>query len=260
MVMPLALSGSSPRQSADIPRSANCPVAAEDNVPDLDRFLARLAEKIAKKQPVTILAIGSSSTEGIGAEPGEDYPSQLQAMLDRAFPGQQIEVINAGKGWDMAADMLKRMNEIMAVRKIDAVFWQAGSNTALNDLQVDAFSDTMRAGIKRIQAADADAVLIDPQYTLVVMGKPGTLPIVRRMKLLADESNIGELSRYGMFQDLVVNRYVPFETFSAPDKIHMNGCGYRLVAEALFRGIQKAVRQQLHSTDGTPLLARPAQR
>src|SRR4030095_11926570 len=52
----------------------------------------------------TIICFGDSLTEGVGAEPGEDYPAVLSRELG-------LPIINAGLRGDTAADALGRRAE-----------------------------------------------------------------------------------------------------------------------------------------------------
>ena len=52
-----------------------------------------MAQRLATGQPLTIVAIGSSSTAGAGAsKPELNYPSRLQAELAARCPRQRIIV------------------------------------------------------------------------------------------------------------------------------------------------------------------------
>src|SRR5260370_13089065 len=53
--------------------------------------LARMRRLIAAGQPVTIMALGSSSTAGAGARtPAATYPARLEVELRGPFPGAPI--------------------------------------------------------------------------------------------------------------------------------------------------------------------------
>src|SRR5262245_15741030 len=53
----------------------------------LDQPLRRVAQRIAAKQPITIVAIGSSSTSGAGASSSAaSYPARLEVELRDRFP------------------------------------------------------------------------------------------------------------------------------------------------------------------------------
>ena len=59
--------------------------------------------------PLDILAIGSSSTEGVGAStPANAYPARLEAELEQRT-GVDFDVKNAGVGGELAAKTLERL-------------------------------------------------------------------------------------------------------------------------------------------------------
>jgi acyl-CoA thioesterase-1 len=66
--------------------------------PGFDRFdtpLKRVAGRISAHQPLTIVAIGSSSTFGAGASSlAMSYPSRLAVELRALLPRSSITVIN----------------------------------------------------------------------------------------------------------------------------------------------------------------------
>src|SRR6202012_1618983 len=72
--------------------------------------LPHVAGKLASGAPVTIVAFGSSSTQGWGStSPEFTYPNRLSAQLHRQYPSADITVINRGKGGDDAPEMMKRL-------------------------------------------------------------------------------------------------------------------------------------------------------
>src|SRR3954447_10389163 len=85
-----------------------CPTPAA--LLSLQPTLTYVAAKLAKRERLTILAMGSSSTEGVGASsPAASYPSRLEAELRKRFPDVDIRVINRGKGGEDAPDELARL-------------------------------------------------------------------------------------------------------------------------------------------------------
>ena len=61
--------------------------------------LARFAHKLVSEEPITIVAVGSSSTAGAGASSAAaSYPNQLAVELKQHFPNHSIAVINRGVG------------------------------------------------------------------------------------------------------------------------------------------------------------------
>jgi acyl-CoA thioesterase I len=91
----------------------------------LDRALDRTTRRLAAGLPITIVAIGSSSTAGAGASsPDHSYPSRLAVELQQLFPGHPITVINRGVNGEEASDMLTRLDQTVLSEKPDLVLWQ----------------------------------------------------------------------------------------------------------------------------------------
>ncbi|WP_204350860.1 hypothetical protein, partial [Klebsiella pneumoniae] len=70
-----------------------CAVSGELRAFTQDLPNARAA--LREGRTLTIVALGSSSTQGVGATSAEtSYPAVLQAELTRLLPGHDIKVIN----------------------------------------------------------------------------------------------------------------------------------------------------------------------
>jgi acyl-CoA thioesterase-1 len=114
VVMPLAaasaVAASMVAGFAPIPASAQAATYAcadKAAVTRLSYPLSHMAQRIAARHSVTIVALGSSSTAGAGASgPAASYPNRLEAELKARFPGLAITVLNRGVNGDVAADML----------------------------------------------------------------------------------------------------------------------------------------------------------
>src|SRR5277367_5183294 len=143
--------------------SALSSVRAEDAVPPARVELPHLAQRLDKDAPITIVAFGSSSTEGVGAStPAHTYPAQLEADLDRMVPKDEpVTVVNRGIGGQDADDMLARLDRDVIAVKPDLVIWQTGTNDPLRKLPLDRFEAETHEGINRMQAAQIDVVLME---------------------------------------------------------------------------------------------------
>src|SRR3954452_24303572 len=81
-----------------------------DSVLSQQTNLRAVRNKIERGLPVSILAIGSSSTEGVGASSRDtNYPFRLEQRLRSIWPGAGVHVINAGKGGETADQTLARL-------------------------------------------------------------------------------------------------------------------------------------------------------
>src|SRR5262249_35240017 len=80
--------------------------------------------RLLTAQSLPIVALGSSSTEGIGAsDRAHNYPSRLEAELRQRFPRSEITVINRGVSGDDSDGMLERFQRDVLDLHPDLVIW-----------------------------------------------------------------------------------------------------------------------------------------
>ena len=108
--------------------------------------LPHFAKKLTLGEPVTIVAIGSSSTAGAGASsPKMNYPSQLTIELNQHFPKLSITMLNRGVGGEEVPDMLARFDSAVIAAKPDLVLWQLGTNSVIRNHQLVGHGALIRA-------------------------------------------------------------------------------------------------------------------
>jgi acyl-CoA thioesterase-1 len=210
--------------------------------------LPRFAHKLAAGEPITIVAIGSSSTAGVGASaPSANYPSRLAAELKQRFPNHPITVINRGVGGEEIGDMLKRFDKAVVANKPDLVLWQLGTNSVIRDHPLNDHGVSIRAGLKKIRATGADVVLIDPQFTPKVIVKPEAERMVELIATTAKQEDVDLFRRYDVMKRWREVDHLGFETFAAPDGLHMNDWSYACMAKGLGAAIAEAAQRPVMS-------------
>ncbi|WP_424632068.1 SGNH/GDSL hydrolase family protein [Bradyrhizobium sp. SYSU BS000235] len=198
-----------------------------------DAPLTRTAKRLNDHEPVTIVAIGSSSTGGAGASsPRFAYPSRLERELRQRYPDSPVTVINRGVNGEDAADMMARLDEVLAP-KPDLVIWQLGTNTVLRGGSIPATSDVLQSGIARIKATGADVLLIDPQFAPSVNAKPAVNDMVGMIGLVGKQAHVPVFRRYVAMQHWHDDQSIPFDRFIIADGLHMNDWGYSCLARLL---------------------------
>lgn len=203
--------------------------------------LGRLAERLAEGKPVTVVAIGSSSTAGAGASsPAASYPSRLEAALRQRFPGQNITVLNRGVNGEVAADMIARFDSAVLPERPDLVIWQVGSNAVLRDLSIDSEAPLIREGIRRLKASGADVIVMNPQYAPKVLEKFDVFRAVDVIGATAKAEGVGLFQRFALMRHWYETDRMPFEAFLSPDGLHMNDWSYACIGQVLADGIVQA--------------------
>jgi lysophospholipase L1-like esterase len=210
--------------------------------------LAHTMRRLAEGQPLTIVAIGSSSTAGAGASsPAATYPSRLAVELRARLPGREITVLNRGVNGEETAQMLARFGADVIAAHPDLVLWQVGTNSVMRDHSLAAHGVLLRQGIAQLKQAGADVVLMDMQYAPKVLAKSETPGMEDQLAITAKQENIDLFERFAIMRNWYEVRHLPFETFAALDQLHMNDWGYGCVAKLLADAIAEAATRPVAS-------------
>jgi hypothetical protein len=243
----LAASAWSPAAQA---QSAKCD-------PHLDhvRFanpLTRVAQKLVGGEPITIVAVGSSSTAGAGASsPSMNYPSRLQEDLRQRLKGHSITVLNRGVGGEEIGDMLKRFDSAVVAAKPDLVLWQLGTNSVIRNHPLADHGAAIRVGLDKARAIGADVVLIDPQFAPKVISKPEAAQMVALIALTAKQQDVDLFPRYEVMRRWYEIDRLAFSTFVSGDGLHMNDWSYACLAKGLGLAISEAATRPVLSAAKT---------
>jgi lysophospholipase L1-like esterase len=207
--------------------------------------LPHVAGKLASGAPVTIIAFGSSSTQGWGStSPEFTYPNRLAAQLHRHYPSAGITVLNQGHGGEDAPEMMKRLQSSVIDMKPDLVIWQVGTNAVLRDLDPVETAKLVNEGVGRIQAAGADLVLVDPQYSPRVTERAQSASrMVSLLGKVAALRHVGFFPRFEVMREWHEEQAIPIDKFVIADGLHMNDWGYACFAQLLGDDIIKSVGQ-----------------
>jgi lysophospholipase L1-like esterase len=228
--------------------SAETPVpatAAGIGSPCPDAALQRLAvpalrAAVQSGRPVTIVAFGSSSTEGSGASgPGHTYPARLEARLRAAWPAVPLRVVNRGIGGQDAQEMLARLEADVLAERPDLVIWQTGGNAAMRGMDPSLFRGLMAEGIARLQMVRADVVLMDNQRAPRIMASPSHTAFDATLAELASEQHVGLFSRGALMRQWEEAGVAP-AAMLVGDSLHHNDRGYDCVAGALAQALVQA--------------------
>jgi acyl-CoA thioesterase-1 len=230
---------------APVPASASAvPLPPGCSVPDrLLSLPGRLGHVIARARSgaaVTVLAIGSSSTAGVGASaPDRTYPARLAVELSRRMPSARFTVLNRGVGGEVAAATAARLRREAAARPTDLVVWQVGTNDAVRGVATDSLARTVEEGISFLAQRGADVVLMDPQFYPGIADDAAYQRVVERVGALGRAAGVPVLARFAAMRHWARGAAAP--SMLAPDAFHMNDLGYACVAAMLAEGIARRV-------------------
>ena len=220
-----------------------CPLTADHVVANGGLERSRAAVTSGR---LTILAMGSSSVEGVGASRRElGFVPRLEAGLEQRLPGVEVTVINRGIGGETARETADRLAREIEAARPDLVVWQLGTNDVLRDRSMDAFFADFRRGEGVLDRAGVDVLLVDPQRLPEATANPafrGRNPALGEVARLIDL----EGGRVGY---AVMRRFAAMADWEGleragvgPDDLHLNDPGYACWAGITAEGLAAALR------------------
>ena len=244
MLLPLGPAQGNGRDRVPLPRECAIP----DSMLNFAEGMHDFVEALRKRKPVTIVALGSSSTQGVGVtSPDLTYPARLQAELMARFPGQQIRVVNRGTGGELASHMVRRLQRDVIDEDPDLVIWQTGTNDALAGVTHQEFSRQLADGIDRLQLAGIDVLLMDLQYYPTVRNPETYTNYVADMVQVAEKEDVPLFRRFAFMRYWSDRQRGTGSTLWAGDRFHLGALGYRCVAAVLAEAIEREVQDSRSS-------------
>jgi lysophospholipase L1-like esterase len=209
----------------------SCPATPPDQI-------ALRATRVAlfNARPITIVALGSSSTEGAGATaPEATYPSRLAAVLRAAWPDEPVTVLNKGVGGQLVDSVLARIDTDVLDEKPTLVIWQVGTNEELHGMDQAQFAAQLDEGVQRILASGADLVLMDSQIAPRI--RPDRLTVYD--SIIAQEArtrHVPVFSRTALMREWQTAE-PPADNMIGADGLHHTDLGYACLAASLGQAI-----------------------
>ncbi|HUS95202.1 MAG TPA: SGNH/GDSL hydrolase family protein [Hyphomicrobiaceae bacterium] len=234
------LSNAAAAQSSGAGKPFEIPPECQVAIPPVigTRTLTAVHEALTKGK-LRILAIGSSSTVGVGASfAAATYPARLQERLRGIFGSKQITVINRGISGETALGAAARMQREVTNAKPDVVIWQLGTNAALHDVQLSRLIATVQRTVRWVRSQGIAMIFIDPQFVNIHKDNAHYGRTVDALTGLAEQESIVLVRRYASMRDIARRRRL--DLYLAKDRFHLNDLGYRCMAAYATHAIVKA--------------------
>ena len=179
---------------------------ADCNVPDwlipAQSELNRVSSAIKDHHRLDISVVGSRSS----ALPGPDgarfsYPAQLEQALKERLPGNDIKVTAHIASGQTTAEMAADLPKALADDRPALAIWQAGTVDALRGVEPEDFRVSLDQGLDAIAAANADALMMNMQYSPRTESMLGVVPFADVMHWVAEQRGVV------LFDRLAIMRY-----------------------------------------------------
>jgi acyl-CoA thioesterase I len=200
----------------------------------IEAALDRSALRIGQGRPLTIVAMGSSSTLGVGASaPSMSYPSRLEGELRDRFPDVEIRVLNRGVGGQDVGEELNRLDRDVVAEHPDLAIWQVGTNAILRRDDLTADEQLIRRGVSLMKEDGIDVVLMDLQYARRVLARPAWGQMERVIGEIAHSNHVGLFRRFEIMREWNHTQQLAPAAMIGPDGLHMTDASYGCLASQL---------------------------
>ena len=195
--------------------------------------LPRVTARLELRKPLRIVAIGSSSTFGVGStSASKTYPAQLRAALDRDLGAGVVEVLNFGVSGETIRNTIPRMKFEIGRINPTLVVWQLGTNDALSRVPLEEFSASVRDTLSWLgQTAAVDTILVGMQWTPALAKDANYTAFNHEIGKIAAGAGIGLVPRYETMA--VIGKTGGIGPMLSSDNFHQSDLGYHCMAEQI---------------------------
>ncbi|MHA0337015.1 SGNH/GDSL hydrolase family protein [Sphingomonas aquatilis] len=209
------------------PKALSC--TAADTIRRADAL-----DLVAVSGNVTVVAIGSSSTEGTGASGYANfYPSILQSALNARGGSISYKVFNKGVGGNTLVDIQARLQRDALDLRPQLVVLQSGTNDA-NGLQSDemvtAYKQRLRDVVIEIRKTSQVLLMNGQHYP----NEPVFYTkYIKVMDDISSELNIPIFDRYGLMKSWIDSKKYGYNDILFADMLHPNDFTYKCMGDVV---------------------------
>jgi hypothetical protein len=215
--------------------------------------LSHVAEALAKNRALDILALGSGSTVGDSGgsggpalayhAPDAAYPYKMLAALQTMRPAEQFRITVKG-GRNMTAEtMLPILQDALAAQHYDLVLWQTGTVEAVHGSRPDSLHGVLDDGAEAAAKAQADLVLIDPQFSRFLRANADLSPYQTVMQQMTALPDVTLFHRFDLTQAWANSGQIDLERVTREERdktiLLLNACLGEALARYILAGIDQ---------------------
>jgi len=180
-------------RAEDAPASCDVPSSLLES----ESSLPRVAEAVKAGRPLNILVVGSRSST-VGSDAANAYPAHMEAALKDKLPQLAASVSVEIQASKTAEEVAGGLVKLMEGKRPTLVIWQTGTVDAMRSIDPDDFRTAINEGVVAMQKAEADVVLINPQYSPRTETMISVPPYLDNMRAVAQQRDVPLFDRFAI--------------------------------------------------------------
>ncbi len=149
------------------------------------------------------------------------FPQQMAKALEASVPGTKVEISVRGGRGGSAAEMLNLIRQALAEGTYQLVIWQTGTIEAVRNTPPGDFAETLVAGVEAVQTANADLVLIDPQFRRFLQTNSNLEPYEDAFQQVASMQGVLLFRRFDLMRGWANDGQIDLERTPKADRIRI---------------------------------------
>lgn len=208
-----------------------------------------LAASAARAVPVSWMALGDSTSVGVGADGGGGYPHRLARRLEGSGVRVRLQVL--GTSGATAADLRRdQLPRVLSARPA-LVTIGIGLNDAVAGRPLAQFARDLEVVADLVRRTDAAVVMATvPDVSLVPAAQGGPPGLSRRIaaynasiRMVAERHGFTVADVHGATRRALAER----PDVVARDGFHPSAAGYELWADAMWPAVERALGPRVHA-------------
>ncbi len=172
------------------------------------------------------------------------FPKQMAKALQAAVPGATVQVVVRGGRGMMAGDMLGLLRkELQTGGPWQLVLWQTGTVEAVRNSPTGEFAQVLSEGAEAVEAAGANLVLIDSQYSRFLQTNSNLDPYTQALQQTASMSGVLLFHRFDLMRSWANDGQIDLERTPRAERKRMVEALHACLGSHLARMVMAGSRQ-----------------
>ena len=170
------------------------------------------------------------------------FPWQMAHALEAAVPGLKVVVVVRGGRGMSASDMLTEMRRELAAGQYQLVLWQTGTVEAVRNSPPGEFAQVLSDGAEAVEAAKANLVLIDSQYSRFLQTNSNLDPYSQALQTTAALPGVLLFHRFDLMRSWVNDGQIDLERTPRGERKRMVDTLHACIGQHLARMVLSGAR------------------